>query len=510
MMHRNIFKHRTLPLAAVLSAFLTVILGLGSCNSKEGDDPYYEASSTVAVNSFSLRANEKVLSNLDSVFFSIDLNHGVIFNADSLPKGTDVTKLPVNISYPTTVKAATITMTGGEVRTGTVNYMTNSTDSIDFSGSVILTLEAENGVDKRDYILKVNVHEMEPDRMRWDEMAVTSLPARLPSPREQKSVTFKLAALALIEENDGSFTLSTNDAPDSNPWVKKEITLPFTPRVRSLAASDDALYMLSDDGSLFTSTDGLQWSATGKVWHNIIGGYGKHILGLALLPDGMHHAVYPEAAEVTEALIAPEFPIEGFSNIGVITSRWTSLPSAIIYGGRTAAGTLSDKTWGFDGREWAILSEGTMPALEGASLVPYFTYRKTTTSWIQTEYSVWLLMGGRGADGLNSKTVYLSYNNGVNWEIGGEMISLPDYVPAMSQCDNVVLSYPISGSLANWLTYPSKSLGSWYRIVYEVDGYDISWQCPVVYLIGGRDNEMRLCDTIWRGVLNRLMFTPIF
>ena len=73
-----------------------VAAGLTSCNT---DSYYYtEANYTGApVTSFSLKSNKDVLANLDSVFFSIDLVNGRIFNAEPLPKGTDITKLPVTV-----------------------------------------------------------------------------------------------------------------------------------------------------------------------------------------------------------------------------------------------------------------------------------------------------------------------------------------------------------------------------------------------------------------------------
>ncbi|MDE7409414.1 MAG: hypothetical protein K2N09_05265, partial [Muribaculaceae bacterium] len=57
--------------------------------------------SSVAVTKFSLKSKKGSNVKLDSVFFSIDLNRGVIFNADSLPVGTDVTKLVPVIGYVT-------------------------------------------------------------------------------------------------------------------------------------------------------------------------------------------------------------------------------------------------------------------------------------------------------------------------------------------------------------------------------------------------------------------------
>ena len=56
-----------------------------SCNSTEDDVISYTVSESVRVSGFSLAANDSVLAHLDTIFFTIDLNKGQIYNADSLP-----------------------------------------------------------------------------------------------------------------------------------------------------------------------------------------------------------------------------------------------------------------------------------------------------------------------------------------------------------------------------------------------------------------------------------------
>ena len=79
---------------SIIAAVMT--LGLFSCNSDEESGSY--AQSNVAITAFSLAANEDILSGLDSIFFSIDLKNACIYNADSLPKGTDISRMIINIA----------------------------------------------------------------------------------------------------------------------------------------------------------------------------------------------------------------------------------------------------------------------------------------------------------------------------------------------------------------------------------------------------------------------------
>lgn len=149
-----------LPLLAALVASAT------GCNKKDDDedDPAYIEPSSLAVNGFYLKADKNVLRGLDSVYFSIDLQRAVIYNADSLPKGTRITDLIPVISYSQYINTAIITMEGGSKRSGESDYLHSPNDSIDFTGSVRLTIGSSNG-GTRVYTLKVNVHEQEPDSL---------------------------------------------------------------------------------------------------------------------------------------------------------------------------------------------------------------------------------------------------------------------------------------------------------------------------------------------------------
>lgn len=75
----------------MLVSLLMAMVGFTACNSDD-DDSVFDTIDTSAefacmINSFKLEANPNILSNLDTVFFSIDLNAARIFNADSLPLG---------------------------------------------------------------------------------------------------------------------------------------------------------------------------------------------------------------------------------------------------------------------------------------------------------------------------------------------------------------------------------------------------------------------------------------
>lgn len=484
---------------------------MASCNSDSSTQTEEPAVtiSTVAVKQFTLKADNKVLANLDSVFFSIDLNRGLIFNADSLPKGTNISRLIPVITFQTGVMEAKIVMKGGE-KTDTVNYITNSTDSIDFTRDVTLNVTAADGVNKYSYRLKVNVHEQKPDSLMWDRMAVASLPSRLQNPAEQRSVKFGDKVYSLIEENDGSLTMSTTDNLIGNEWEKNEFTPGFAPDVRSMTATDDALWILADDGSLHTSTDGLTWTATGETWTTIVGPFSGSVLGVKATADGLSHCHYPAIDGISDPAVDPEFPLTGRTDLQTIPNKWAANPTAIFHGGVKASGDLSDATWAFDGTNWTVINSGNIPAIADATMIGYVDYRKTGAVFQQKEYSVWMLTGGRLSDGSLNKTVYLSGDNGVTWKTASTLMQLPEWFPALTQADGMVISSPLNADLADtWAEKATRSPERWLKPAYTLDGYDITWLCPYVYIIGGFGSDGILTDEIRRGAIARLTFTPI-
>lgn len=496
----------------MLSACIALLMGsLSSCNKKtETEEDIYMPASSVAVTNFSLKSKNGSKVKLDSVFFSIDLNRGVIFNADSLPVGTDITKLVPVISYSPSASAVTLTQSGGKT-TGEIDYKTNPSDSVDFSGKVVLKITAEDKTTTRSYDIKVNVHKLEPDSLVWDQLAVTQMPSRQGNPKSQKTVMYNGRPYSLINEADNSYTMSVATDILQGVWDKLPLTLDFEPDVRSLNATSKQMYLLDAGGVLHTSSDGVSWDNTGCVWTNIIGAYGDIMLGIRNEGGTLMHTCWPTDSGYAEAEVSSDFPVADYSDFVQFSNRWTTLPIGFMTGGRLADGSFTDKTWGFDGDHWAVLSEGMTPPVAGPTLVPYYVYRKTTSSLVQKEFSVWMMIGGLRHDGYYNRTIYVSYDNGVNWYAADTQMQLPDHFPALRDLDGIVAEWPKQASLqSNWTDTPSRGLPGMARVKYSVEDYEVYWDCPYIYIFGGVKSNGALNDEVWRGVLNRLTFTPQF
>ncbi|MDE5712786.1 MAG: hypothetical protein K2I16_04075 [Muribaculaceae bacterium] len=506
-------KTLTRHIPYLVPALLLAMGGVSSCNKSTttSDDEVTVTISNVAVKSFSLSSDSKVMSNLDSVFFSIDLNNGVIFNADSLPKGTNISKLVPVITFSSSVSEAEIVMTGGTEDEKKVDYLENPSDSIDFTRDVKLNVTAADGTNKYTYRLKVNVHNLDSDSLIWDKLGVASLPSRLPDPVNQKSLERDGVVYSLIHEKDDTYTWASTSSISDADWVKRETTFRFEPDVRSLVSTKGGFWILGMDGDLYESSDAETWNHTGEKWITLIGAYmDDYVLGVKDAEGTMMHCHYPATSAIADSEMDEEFPLYNRSMFRTIETQWSGDPTAFFVGGMTATGERSNHTWAFDGSNWATIDDTPTPAIEGASLFKYIVYRSTSNSFKQVAYDAWIVIGGVLANGDYNRDIYISFDNGVTWRAASGALAMPDSFPGVSGGDAIVLYTSLDADLSDaWKSVPTKGLPTRAGISYTLDGYDITWECPYIYMMGGMLRTGDLYASVWRGVLARLTFTPI-
>ena len=212
-----------------LGIYAATALSLCASTACNESDDNYEISvdyASTQVTAFSLRADSKVLNNLDSIYFSIDLVNGRIFNADSLPFGTKTDKLLVDI---TTDGCSTVELhfpRAGK-NDSIVNYLTNQNDSIDFSrGPVKLHLVSYDKIASRDYYIKVNVHTTISDSLYWELEKPKQLPSSLTAIKAQRTVQFGNKVYTLTTDGTANACMHVADSP-AVPGTSTPFTFPF-------------------------------------------------------------------------------------------------------------------------------------------------------------------------------------------------------------------------------------------------------------------------------------------
>lgn len=222
---------------------------------------------------------------------SIDQLNGKVYNADSLPKGTDVSK----------VVFATIQATGSitvkSLVTGEDTIMTIN-DTLDFRQPRQVTVQATDRAFKREYTVEIRVHQEDPDSINWK-----NLTPQTTSPLKQftdcRILTTDDALYVFGQHNNGSsqviatsihnpdFTQATDMLTQDGQTIDihsiqflgqtyyalsqgqiystTDVTLPWAPvsspmkHFDALATcSADSLYALEQD-KMYSSADGIQW-----------------------------------------------------------------------------------------------------------------------------------------------------------------------------------------------------------------------------------------------------------
>lgn len=276
---------------------------------------------------------------------------------------------------------AVIVMSGGTTREGEVDYRTNPTDSIDFTGDVTLRVKADNNSIGTTYRLKVNVHKMPTDSIIWETNSNDFL--GIPQGADVAGVKViksgeRIISFSLLANGAGAIVSRTDDLTGGNTDTFTVSNLPFTPDTDTMCADGETIYVLDTNGVLWCTKDlnFNNWTNTGEHWHSLIGAYKDTAIGIRQDAAGgpMTFAQYP-LKDLNVKQIPEDFPVSGCSNFVTLENKWTQSPVAFFVGGVRKDNKLSSDTWAFDGSEWIRLNEGGLPATQGATVIPYYNYR---------------------------------------------------------------------------------------------------------------------------------------
>ena len=225
---------------------------------------------------------------------SIDQLNGKIYNPDSLPKGTDLTKVCMStlaVTGYTTIKS----LVTGEDTLLTIN------DTIDYSQPRTVTVHATDRRYSRNYVIELLVHNEEPDTINWQNLTATpsaminqfadcnvmAIENDLYVFGQMNDGSSQMIATSTISPNfDRSTMLQTADGKAidvrsiqhlgetfyglsegkvcctndlAQPWVNTESNMAHFDAIA--ACSTDSLYALEGD-KIFASADGQTWYAS--------------------------------------------------------------------------------------------------------------------------------------------------------------------------------------------------------------------------------------------------------
>ena len=496
----------TSKLFRYIAVTVAIIALTSSCNKKDNETVDYKTTSysSTQIQAFNLIADETVLANLDSVFFTIDLDRCEIFNADSLPYGTDISALKVNITFPTVLSEAEISVTGAKYHNDTTFSYTSTTTAIDFTGNVNFRVTSYDENVTRNYSIKVNVHQLEPDSLYWNPDATQQLPYSAQN-RLAQSETL-LYSLAKYNSDYYLSTKHLDDIDDPDTWAGQRVAFasgaPSGLNINSFVIADDTPYVLDNDGHLYVMTTEPIFTKVSTVpaIYSILGTYDDKLL--CVFKDGDSFFLYeytPSNGGVMLDEVPAGFPVSDASPMVYTNTKWATGKQGIIAGGLLADGNASPNVWGYDGNSWGQINDPKydgMPALVAPVIFPYTSFDTNTVNFSSVEHPTWFVLGGRLKNGEMNDSVYVSRDNGILWLTGADNVQLPSYLTRTSHSQAFIVNKTLHSNR--------------YYAPRRVSSAITEWECPFIYLAGGKDKDGTWQNTLWRGVLNRLSFQPIF
>lgn len=394
---------------SVIAAFLFVSFALSSC--LDDDNEVTEYSSDATIYSFSLNnIKTTLIEGTDTAsftvtgskyIFTIDQKAGTIYNRDSLPYRTDVSKVVINI-----------TTTGGPVYINNEDSLWISSDSLNFSkansleNAVRLIVHAPDWHTTRTYRVWINVHQQDGDTLIWNKLPESDFPGSSITGK-QKAVCMN-GKIFVFAQNGSNVGLTSTSITDGKNWT--ELTdIPLTDADYSSATVfQNKIYLIAGE-KLYASADGISWTQETHPENidKLVAPFHNQLIGI-------HNEYFIQSPSWESGLTVPEgFPQQNIASVSYPLSTNPAITRLITIGEESALSDTSTVVWSMlsDENKWfAYVPDGyskyDCPKLENIALIHY-------------DNSLFVF-GGKGID--NGKEVkafqsfYRSTDNGISWK----------------------------------------------------------------------------------------------
>ena len=398
----------------IFSLFLAACT-ITSCLNVDGEE--YEYSSNASITGFAITDSIITIVGLEDTLsavqganypFVIDQNERLIYNSDSLPVNTDISRVVVNITADTYfiyVVADT-------------DSLWEATDSLDFRKPVHFKVLAETGVFGQTYRAQINVHQQDPDSLVWRKMTN----AFAPNIQAQKAVCTD-THIYVFAEQESQIAMTSSKTNDGNTWTQlTTIDIPVKADYTSVIEWNNTLYILADN-QLYTSSNGLNWEKveTEQTFSKLLANSENNnkLIGI----DTENHYISSKDGIVWEQydLLPTEFPIDNFTFASYPLGTNSNIDRIVLLGKDEASTDTTTVVWSqLDSEnEWTPLTYENnnhgCPKLENASIVRYNDKLYT--------------FGGSGEYNGNISpfnNFFESTDNGISWQAVTKKVMFPE------------------------------------------------------------------------------------
>lgn len=432
--------------------FVTIIciialsIGFGSCMKSEEENTEYSISTIVT---------DFTLDTINGVkyTFSIDqLNH-IIFNKDSMPVASDTALKQVYIKTFNT---------SGFLVSGLADSLVLISNPMDLRHAATsdagMTFKVISGdrMTSQTYTLRINVHKQDPELLAWTKIEGHSADfSAADFTTGIKTCVFKNELLVFNMLSDKSILVSHSDISNPTKCVLSSVLtagLPADIEISSVTPFRDRLYAVTESGTVYSSTDALNWMIAPELGNNVqslLAGFSDKLTAV-ISDNGKDYFAFTGTSEMK--WIKGEEKPSGFPTYNICPITYlsdTGAEHAILTG--MPGNAISTVPWmSIDGTVWGEMSTNTeysCPIMDNPSIL-YF----------DKKYYAF----GSGLD-----SVYVS-KGGLIWSKSDEKFMLPTEINGHN-------------------TYSA-----------TVDQADFIWM-----VVGGNAGEP---NTLWRGRINKYGF----
>jgi len=437
-------------------------------------------SSNPSFSSLVFKANSTV-PYLSSAKFTVSdydvlLKDSVIANVDSLPYKTRVDSVYPTFSFKSSAATRLYLFPGNKFKRDSI--WVTGTDTVDFSQDIRVKNFASDGVARREYVVRTNVHKVDPEAYVWSKAGadMSSVNAKY-----QKAITIN--DQLFYYQNDGSNSYLYTST-DGFSWGAKNVTgLPVNTPLNDMIQFNGQIFVSKSGTNLYASSDGLAWGqktitkSDDFTFQSLLFVLNNQLWAVVLDKDTYHFAISDDGAtwNMTKATIPNNFPVTDFAAVSF--TQPTGKAKAVVLSGISANGTPLNNRWSTEnGTYWVDFSteNHSLDTLAvGASVISYDNK---------------LLAFGQRTD--NGKAYYkISKDDGLSW---ANTDSARNVLPAALKL----------------LPRTSASMVVFKPRTYNVsDGKDVIEASNRIFIIGGKsETTSTVYSDVWTGKLNRKKF----
>ena len=449
--------------------FLSSIILLSSCLSTTNTPTVVSTDASFV--SMTYVAKNKIPTVTATVFTLGDNN--TIVNLDSLPYKASIDSVTPTFKF-TTSAAAFLHFSIGYKKD---SLLANATDTIDFRQLLRIRNYASDGKTFIDYSIKVNVHQVDPEKYVWSLAHANLNPINASS---QKTVILNDTLFYYSNDGTNAYLYTSLDGYSWNQSTVKG--LPTNTPLNDMMQFNGKLYLTQDGSNIYSSSDGFNWtkkSVTAYTFNSLLYALNGQLWAVVQSNGANYFAQSTDGnfsdKDITTETIPAKFPVADFAS--VTYNSPTGKPKVLVVGGHSTTGATLLNYWSSeDGVNWIDFSNEHNRTLDtlaiGASIIPYDNKL--------------LVFGTRNDNGLGFYKV--SKDEGLSWQKPDTLRNfLPKDFPARSFLSAVV--------------YKPLSL----KGVQTPDMKIQILQSNRIFLVGGKSGSTVFSD-VWTGKLNRKNF----